>query len=102
VAVHYDTEAQDAEGCGVSFSARGGVTSDQIGTRVIVPGVSPLFLAYARSAEDHTFASSGGTLWFPDNRFLTSSNYQSKGLPFSGRFRQDACEERCPGNGRTD
>ena len=86
VAVHYDTAAQDAEGCNVAFSARGGLASDQIGVTAIVPGVSPKFAAYARSGEDEAFVASGGTIWFPDNRFLTSSNYQSRGLPFSGQW----------------
>ena len=86
IAVHYDTTVQDAGGCGVTFSARGGVASDQLGSTVIEPGVTLKHVGYARSAEDQAFTASAGTLWFSDNRFLTSKTYAAKGLPFSGRW----------------
>lgn len=87
IAVHYNAAAQSNMTCTVEFRALGGVAGTFIKmTQNPEPGVSPLFQAYGRSAEDESPATEHGTLWFTDNQFLFSPAYHAAGLPLGGEW----------------
>ncbi len=87
IAVHYNAVEQSNVTCTVEFRALGGAAGAFIKvTQNPEPGVSPLFQAYGRSAEDETPATEHGTLWFTDNQFLFSPAYHAAGLPLGGEW----------------
>ena len=87
IAVHYNAAAQSNVTCAVEFRALGGAAGTFIKlSQNPEPGVSPLFQAYGRSAEDETPATEHGTLWFTDNQFLFSPAYHAAGMPLGGEW----------------
>ena len=89
VAVDYEPSAQSNVACRVAFSANGGVSYDQIGSRACVPGTTLIAPGYFRSVEDCAPVSDPGTLYFPDNQFLFAACYREMGLPFQGTWVSD-------------
>ena len=84
IAVHYSPTAQsayDASGCTVGFYASGAVgwyVADY--TALTAEGY------LNNSGKRPANIASGGTLYFPDNRFLTNAAYASAGRRFSGEW----------------